>query len=315
MHSIRESTPDDLEQAFAVDRRFLGGLCYRMTGSVADAEDIVQETFLRALERPPADTDRSWRPWLTRVAVNLSRDHLRRRRRRGYVGPWLPGVIATEEDVPAHEPSVGAVSTEGRYDLVESVSIAFLLALEALTPTQRAVLLLRDVFDYDASETAMALGVSVANVKTTLHRARRAMRDYDRDRCATMREAQERTREALARFLECLAAGDGEGVQRLLHSDAVAINDGGGEFRAARQIVRGRDRVARLNLGVARHYREGIRFDVRTVNGLAAVVLEFEKPKPGFAPRSVLAVRTDAQGSILAVYSIMARAKLASLQW
>src|SRR5262249_19218687 len=88
--------------------RFLWGLCYRMTGSAADADDLVQETFVRAIERPPRVLDRPWRPWLVRVAMNLARDQLRRRRRRKYPGTWLPAPIDTSEEEipPAHEPEI-----------------------------------------------------------------------------------------------------------------------------------------------------------------------------------------------------------------
>src|SRR6185436_15707102 len=171
-----------LEQSFKDDERFLWGLCYRLTGSAADADDLVQETFVRALERPPRDQTEPLRPWLVRVAMNLGRDLLRRRKRRSYVGPWLPSPIETadEEAPPAHEPTIdGRLTTEGRYDLLESVSFAFLLALEALTPQQRAVLLLMDVFDYSVREAARALTMSEPNVKTTHHRARRVMARYD----------------------------------------------------------------------------------------------------------------------------------------
>src|SRR5205085_1091374 len=157
-----------LADVFGEHRRFLWGLCYRLTGSAADADDLVQETFVRAIERPPERTDEPWRPWLVRVALNLGRDLLRRRRRRGYVGPWLPSPIETGDEVspPSVEPVIAPGHTmEGRYDLLESVSYAFLVALEALTPLQRAVLLLRDVFDYTVAETVDALGSSEANVK------------------------------------------------------------------------------------------------------------------------------------------------------
>src|SRR5207244_2976494 len=163
--------------------------CYRMTGSAADAKAVVQDTCVRAIEHPPGRTNEPLRPWLVKVALNLARDLLRRRRRREYVGPWLPSPIETdvsrqsvaggpanlESDPPSHEPA----TLEGRYDLLESVSFAFLVALDRLTPSARAVLLLRDVFDYSIKETAAALDRSEANVKTTHHRARRAMAGYD----------------------------------------------------------------------------------------------------------------------------------------
>src|SRR5262249_22279358 len=143
----------DLAAEFQAHRSFLWSLCYRLTGCAADADDLVQETFVRALEKPPARTDEPWRPWLVRVALNLGRDLLgRRRRRRGT--PWLPSPIGTDDEPPSFEPAAGSQGCPAaRYDLLESVSFAFLLALEALTPGQRAVLLLRDVFDYGVAET------------------------------------------------------------------------------------------------------------------------------------------------------------------
>jgi RNA polymerase sigma factor (sigma-70 family) len=141
--TLPRSTADS---AFRSHERFLWGLCYRMTGSAADADDLVQDTFARAIAQPPPDTTSSLRPWLVRVAMNLARDHLRRRRRRAYDGPWLPAPV--DELPPAHEPA----ATTARYDLMESVTIAFLLALEALSPPQRAVLILRDEVRRRAAE-------------------------------------------------------------------------------------------------------------------------------------------------------------------
>lgn len=122
------------ESTFRSHERFLWALCYRMTGDAADADDLVQETFARVIERPPPELA-DLRPWLVRVAVNLSRDLYRRRRRQGYIGPWVPSPLPEETALPGYEP----VSTEGRYELLESVSFAFLLALEALKPNERAV--------------------------------------------------------------------------------------------------------------------------------------------------------------------------------
>src|SRR5262249_23603780 len=136
-----------------------------------------QETLRRALEAPPADLERAPRPWLVRVAVNLCRDALRERKRRGYNGTWLPSAIETPSELT---PGIAA-SAEARYGQLESVTFAFLLALEALSSSQRAVLLLRDVFDYSVRETADALSMTQTSVKTTLHRARRVMADYDKN--------------------------------------------------------------------------------------------------------------------------------------
>src|SRR5215471_13349153 len=171
-------------ESLETDRRLLWGLCYRMTGNAADADDLVQETFVKAIEKPPLRTDEPLRPWLLRVAMNLSRDLLRRRKRQRYVGPWLPSPVPIDEESPAsYEPPASSEdSPVARYDLKESVSFAFLLALEALTPSQRAVLLLCYFFDSSTTETADALDMSEANIKVTLHRARRIMGSYDKNR-------------------------------------------------------------------------------------------------------------------------------------
>ncbi len=134
----------DYQALFSSHRDHLWGLCYRVTGNAADAEDLVQETFARALERPPADTSRPWRPWLATVATRLSIDALRRRRTRKYVGPWLPSAIETPPGATAGELATTQVDAETRYGLRETVSLAFLVALEELTPAQRAALVLRD---------------------------------------------------------------------------------------------------------------------------------------------------------------------------
>ena len=121
-----------IEQLYREHRSFLHGLCYRMTGSTADAEDIVQETFARALVSPPPDASPPRRPWLVRVAVNMARDRLRQRKRAPYVGPWLPVPVETGEA------SADDDDPERHYGMIESISFAFLLACEALTPRQRA---------------------------------------------------------------------------------------------------------------------------------------------------------------------------------
>ena len=119
------------EDLFTQHRRFLWGLCYRLTGRAADADDFVQETFVRAIERPPTRLKNPLRPWLVRVAMKLGRDLLRRQRRAAYTGPWLPSPIETNGDdsLPSHEVALEGGSPEGRYELLESVSFALLLAL------------------------------------------------------------------------------------------------------------------------------------------------------------------------------------------
>lgn len=301
-----------LGPVYAEHHGFLWGLCYRLTGSAADADDVVQQTFVRALESPPARTDEPWRPWLTRVALNLGRDVLRRRKRRAYVGPWLPSPVETDEaTLASYEPELAAgVTTEGRYDLLESVSFAFLIALEALTPKQRAVLLLRDVFDYSVGETADALGVSEPDVKTSHHRARRAMAAYDRKRCRPTRELRERTRGAVAGLLAALLSGDGAGAERLLAPSVTALSDGGGEFFAARVPVVGRERVLRFYGKIARLRSDQVSSRLAMVNGLPALVTQFAHELPRQATRLVTCFTLDEEGRIERIYSVLATRKL-----
>src|SRR5262249_7892974 len=160
-------------ELYEVNRRYLWGMCYRMTGNASDAGDLVQETFVKSLQHPQKRTDLPMRPWLDRGALSLGRDRLRSRRRR-QGGVCHPSPVPREEldTAQSFEPSAAETdSPMARYDMLESVSFAFLLALEALTPSQRAVLLLRDVFDYSTAETAEALGSSESGVKVTLLRA------------------------------------------------------------------------------------------------------------------------------------------------
>jgi RNA polymerase sigma-70 factor (ECF subfamily) len=300
------------EPELEAHRRDLFALCYRMTGSAADAEDLVQETFARAVERPPRDTARPWRPWLVRVATNLARDHLRRRRRRGYHGPWLPEPVETEALLP---PLQEPAATAGRYELLESVSYAFLVALEALTPMQRAVLVLCDVLDYGAAEAAEALGSRPGAVRTALHRARRRMAEYDARRRAPGAAVAAELRAALERFMMHLAAGDVKGMEALLAEDVVALNDGGGVYAAARVPVVGRERVARFHRKIVRIGQPLTHAELRELNGLPALVAAYpEDPKrPHLAPRFVVLPLPDRSGRIRMLCTVVAPDKLARL--
>ena len=312
------AAPTGLETAFGELRGHLLGLLYRLTGSRADAEDLVQATFERALSRPPADTSRPWRPWLVRVALNLGRDHLRRRRRRAYDGPWLPEPLEIPDPgaSPRAEVPPGffaePAGTEGRYELLESVSFAFLVALETLTPTQRAVLLLRDVFEYSGRETAEALELSEAGVRQHLHRARRALADYERGAGPRRRLDEAAVQDILGRFLGALAGGDVAAVEALLAEDVVLRTDAGGEFHAARVDVAGRNKVARFYVNISK--LAGMpRAAIRTLNGAPAVISELDEPKPGIAPRVVTLVDLDAEGRLARIYAVLASAKLAGI--
>jgi RNA polymerase sigma-70 factor (ECF subfamily) len=287
-----------------------------MTGNAADADDLVQETFVRAIEKPPKWTDEPLRPWLVRVAINLSRDLLRRRRRQGYVGPWLPSPVPTDEESPAsyEPPARGEDSPVARYDLKESISFAFLLALEALTPSQRAVLLLRDVMDYSTSDTAEALDMTEANVKVVLLRARRKMKDYDKGGAAISPARQKATRRALEQFLLYLSTRDAAGLERLLAEDVISLSDGGGEVRAARQPVRGRDNVIRLILGLAKKSLVEPRFGVRMLNNLPTILVEDLRSIPNAATRYTIHFEVDDDGRIRGLHAVLAPSKLSAIR-
>lgn len=292
------------EPAFDAYHRELWGLCYRMTGVAADADELVQETFLRAMERPPRRPG-PLGPWLRTVAMNLARDRLRRRRRRTYVGPWLPSPVDVA-DLVADTPS-----PEGRYSLSESLSFAFLLALEALTPQQRAVLLLRDVFDLSAAETGACLSMSDANVRVTLHRARRRMTSYDTCPAVVDAAGRARAQAALASLLSAVAAGDLAQACALFAGDAVALSDGAGEFHASRVPLLGPARIVKFYAGIARTDRvESV--EVRLLNGLP--VLVGQSREEGRHPRRwVQAVHVDDAGRIVGLYSVVATRKLTAV--
>jgi len=225
-----------------------------------------------------------------------------------YSGPWLPEPIeAADLPEPAHEPR----HTEARYELLESVSYAFLLALEALTPTQRAVLILCDVIEYSARETAQALSLSEANVRVVLHRARKALAGYDAQRCIPTAELSVRTAQVLQQFLEGLATGDVPGVEALLAADVVALNDANGTYSAARVPVRGRNKVARFQVKIAHLGPGARRYDVRLLNGLPAFVAEWDDRPRHLAPRIALIPVLDAEGRIRALAGVLAPEKLA----
>jgi RNA polymerase sigma-70 factor (ECF subfamily) len=287
-----------------------------MTGNAADADDLVQETFVRALESPPRRLDEPLRPWLVRVAINLSRDLLRKRRRRAYAGEWLPSPVPTgaAEDPASYEPPAPSEdSPAARYDMIESISMAFLLALEALTPTARAVLLLRDVFEYSTAETAEAIGISEASAKVHLHRARRRMDEYDKGRVRTLSDLTGATQRALEQFLFYLGARNVEGLERLLTEDVVSISDGGGEVAAAMRTVRGRSRVMRLMMGLLEKAKAFPRASFASLNGSPAVVLDWKPYRPGIAPRFTLQVEVDGEGHIRRLFTVLAPSKLRAI--
>lgn len=302
-----------LDAAFRREGRALFGLAYRITGSASEAEDVVQETFARVLAHPPPDLSLPLGPWLTRIAANLAKDALRRRRARKYFGPWLPEPLedGAKIEVAGIEaaPDLGP-GPEARYSLSESASYAFLCALEALGPRERTVLVLRDVVGLDADETASMLGTTAGNVRVIHHRAR-AKLDVREDALGPVDEARrERTRHTLGALLAAIGASDHDAVTRLLSDDCILETDAAGEFHAAVVRVRGRDRIALTQLSIAGHLVvRGAR--MASFNGLPALVLDVIPERARQAPRSVFLLDVDAAGRIRAIRSVLASAKLA----
>lgn len=303
MHLRREvSQRAGLEEAFRRDQPFLRALLYRMTGVGADADDLLQETFRRAWERPPPDPDRPLRPWLTTVAMNLARDHLRQRRRLPYVGPWLPGIDP--------EAASTDLSPSARYDQRESASFAFLLALEALPPNARAVLVLRDVCDLSAAETAQITGLSEVNVRTTHRRARQVLGRYEAEKSARGLAPTEAAEAVAYGFFQALVTGDLAAIQAALSEGVELRSDTGGVFLAARRAIHGPRRVASLlyHLGqkVPTLAVEPCPYNTR----LGWRVTHAERPNGRQAPQSWMGFDQDAQGQIAAIYLILAPRKL-----
>jgi RNA polymerase sigma-70 factor (ECF subfamily) len=220
-------------------RSLLFSIAYRMLGSVADAEDMLQETFIR-WQQSTKDDIRSPRAFLVTIVSRLCINHLQSARvqREEYVGQWLPEPLVTD---PGSDP-FGIIKVD------ESLSMAFLVLLERLTPIERAVFLLREVFEYEYSEIAAILGQSEVNCRQILRRARQHV--------STLRprfELSERKQsDLLQRFLEAVGTGDMEGLVALLAADVVLHSDGGGQAIAVPNLVRGANNVARGILGSLR---------------------------------------------------------------
>jgi RNA polymerase sigma-70 factor, ECF subfamily len=299
----------EIERVFRSRQRMLWGLCYRLTGVAADADELVQEAFVRAIERAPATIDDTWERWLVRVATNLSLDRLRARRRRSYVGPWLPSPIETPD---AGDDGAAVESAEAEYERMESVSYAFLLALEVLTPRARAVLILSDVFDYPAAEVAALLDVSEANVRVLHHRARRRLAEVHPDP-RPLRELEEPTRRALEALVASLARQDAAGVEALLTAAARTVTDGGGRYTALHAPLVGAARVARFHLETFRRRAPISVTEMRSLNGLPALVIRTKPIRPQMAPAVVLRCEVDRDGRITELHAILAPPKLTAV--
>ncbi len=245
-------------------RAHLFSVAYRLLGSASDAEDVLQDLYLRLASSPPSEPIREPRAYLTTLAARLSLDRLKsaRARREVYVGPWLPEPVLTEDAPPLPLDTV---------ELTESISLAALVALERLTPEERAVLVLHDAFGYSHDELAEMLGKSSAASRQLLHRARGRVGDPRRRRARPTPTAHRRLVERLVAACE---RGDVQGLASVLREDVMLWSDGGGKVVAALRPIHGADAVGRLLLGLTAKAPPGMRFSLRTVNGDTGVVLE-----------------------------------------
>jgi RNA polymerase sigma-70 factor (ECF subfamily) len=233
--------PTERKSVYEDLRPLLFSIAYRMVSSASDAEDIVQEAFLRFHRESGKGADiESPKAWLSTVTTRLAINHVKsaRVRRESYVGTWLPEPLLTDTE------SEGARHAE----TADSLSLAFLVLLERLGPVERAVFLLREVFDYGYDEIAAVVGKSEDNCRQIAVRARRQV-EAKKPRFEASRQKRE---ELSSRFFEAVAGGDTEGLIHLLAADVVAYGDGGGRAPAIPRPVHGRERVVRLFSNIGR---------------------------------------------------------------
>src|SRR5437763_11984724 len=251
-------------ESFETYRSYLFAIAYRMLGSAMDAEDMVQETYLRYQATPP-DTIRSLKAFLTTIISRLCVDQLQlaRRKREEYVGPWLPEPILTADAADTGDP-------ERRVETQESISLAFLVLLEQLQPFGRAVFLLREVFAYEFAEIAAILGKTEAACRRSFSRAKRHLRAH-RPRFPISPQVH---RQLLSGYFQAVQTGEMAPLENLLSENVVLWTDGGGKTKtAALRPIRGRDAVARMSLGTRRFWPEGYRAEIGEVNGQAALIM------------------------------------------
>jgi RNA polymerase sigma-70 factor, ECF subfamily len=243
--------------AFEAHRPLLFSIAYRLLGSASEAEDVVQDAWLRARQDEQSVVG-SARAYLTTIVTRLSIDRLRsaERRRLEYPGPWLPEPVAEPNQESA--------------ELASSLTTAFLVLLEQLTPTERAVFLLREVFELDFDEIARSIGKTQTNTRQILRRARGRLRDSRPRFIASRRESEEIVRQ----FRHACVTGNLHELMAVLHTDATLVSDGGGKAIAATRPVLGADRIAKFMFGYAGklHWSESD-FQLVTVNGTPGLLL------------------------------------------
>ncbi len=278
----------DAVETFTQYRPLLFSIAYRMLGSAMDAEDLVQETYLRWQAATPTTVD-SPKAFLSTIITRLCIDQWRSARvqREDYIGPWLPEPILID---PAPEAAM----------LADSLSIAFMTVLESLSPLERAVYLLREVFDYEYAEIARIVDKSEANCRQMAKRAK----DHLAEKRPRFDVRPEEHQRILVEFAQACATGDVQRLASLLAEDVVEYTDSGGQTQAARNPIYGPDKVARFTLGVLQKMPDNFVARPAIVNGLLAVV--------GYIGQTPYVVQAFdiAEGRIRRVYAILNPEKL-----
>jgi len=291
---------------FEPHRRHLRALAYRMLGSRAEAEDLVQDCWLRwrDADRPQIEQPRAW---LTRVATNLCLDRLQsaRARRESYVGVWLPEPLI-DDDSAAYD-----AGPEARADYAQQVSIAFLLALQRLSPLERAAFLLHDVFDLGFDEVAQRLGRSAAACRQLASRARGHVQAGQ----ARVEVQQEEADRLLQAFAQAVAAGKVDALAEALADDVVFLSDGGGKASAVPRPVHGAAQAARVFIGFARLWDPQLHpARPARINGLPGIVLADATGQVLQTVALQLGRAPDGRPEVSAIYVTRNPDKLAPLQ-
>ena len=271
-----------MTESFETYRTYLFAIAYRMLGSAMDAEDMVQETYLR-YQSTPKDSIGSLKAFLTTIISRLCVDqlHLARRTREQYLGPWLPEPIITADNLQVSNP-------EERVDREESISMAFLLLLEQLQPVERAVFLLREVFEYDYAEIASFLGKSEVACRQWFSRAKKHLGDH-RPRFQASPDTQ---KQMLTGFLQAIQTGEMTPLMKMLAEDVTMWTDGGGKVKgAATRPITGREAVARFSLAASKRFLpEGARVELAEVNGQPGLII-----RVGDRAYRVMTIEVEAQ--------------------
>ncbi|MBT2335973.1 RNA polymerase sigma-70 factor [Variovorax paradoxus] len=245
---------DNPTLTFNGHRRRLQGIAYRMLGSVAEAEEVVQDAWLRWHEADKAAFD-SAEAWLVTVVTRLSIDRLRAAKvqREHYVGAWMPEPVLTD----------GPENPEQLLERADNISVAFLAVLERLAPEARAAFLLREVFDADYDEVARTLGKTEAACRQLVHRAKAQVQE-GRPRFSVPRETHQRL---LRAFADAAARGSLQDLKALMAEDVELIGDGGGKVQSFSKILRGSQRLAQLYFALWRRMGASVRMELAEING------------------------------------------------